>query len=482
MKKLLGFLAMAGLIFASRPVLRQVFLEETYIKLPSKFYFTPLAKGKDAVAFAYVSKVEPTEEELKAERERLRKILDEGIKKQYGSYENYEKEMEKLGEKTQEEFNKKAPPLLRDLMPPSLFSKSVPFLMKAILLFARNLPFVSSPTGNLGETGVVILRNDLKPVVIKLGINEPVECMDFSKDGRYLAVLTDLSYEGKKRFHVVGKISVIDLEKNSVVFQTILANVQDQLAFTPDGKYLTFLAYRLDHREKNLYFMETGTWKIKPEPFTFPGTISHGNILGRTRHDPIYKFSPNGKYLIYRDPKLRVLSYPEFKEVFVGPGFAGEFFISPDSRYVLDPYERLWEIPSGKLIWKGRYRTGLEILSAQFFGDKLYIGNLLETRIVDIKKGKVIVTGDYFSKLPFLRLSQDGRYLASIARPFHGSSLIRYGRRMKVEKLEVHIADAQDLRLVQILNNFHPAALDLVFFGGKLLVSDYEGIWVFREK
>ncbi len=485
MRKLAALFILAFIALGSRPVLREVFISETYIKIPSKFYFTPVVKGKGAVAFAYISKVEPTEEELKAERERLRKIIDEGIKREYGSYENYEKEMEKVGKKTQEEFNKKAPPKLRDLMPPSLFAKGVPLLMKGILLFARNLPFVSSPTGNLGETGVVILRQDLKPVVIKLGINEPVEVMDFSPDGKYLAVLSDLSYEDDKKFHVVGKISVIELEKNAIVLQTVLANIQDRLWFAPDGKYLTFLSYRLGKSERKIYFMRTGTWKIEPRPFTYRGGTSSLSVYGRTIHWPSYQFSPDGKLMIYRGIhyNLHVLSYPELKELFTIPGVAARYYFSPDGRYLIDEKGRLWDLKTGKMLWEAKKRMKFEELkSARFFDHRVYITSIVGTRAVDLRSGRDILMGDFFSRLHMPILSPDGKYLVSIERVRKGPSMVRYGRRMKVANLEVHVVDTSNLRLVQIIKGFNPAALDLVFFGDKLLVSDYEGIWVYREK
>ncbi|GEM_PF-3300962 len=490
MRKIVGLLLASLFLFSAKPVLREVYTLERYIQLQGKYYFTPMAVSENAVAFAYVSKVKPTEEEFKAAQERLRKIVDEGIKRQYGSYENYYKEMEKIGEEAGEEYKKEAPGIIKDIMPPSFIKEGVPFFTKAMILLAKNLPYFSTPIGNLGETGVVIVHRDLSTTAVKLGLNEPVDSMDFSPDGKLLAVLTDLSYEDKGgKTHIVGKVSLIETATGKVLAQWIFKSVRREVKFTPDGK-IALLYYPWDwKKERKIFFIDTGTLKVEDRALVTKFYNGTGGVGSVTVKWPVLKFSPSGKYMaVMCSPGiLKVFKYPELTLYFETPAGYGPWFFSPDEKYLLVSSGKLWDLTTRNLVGEIGKSIGMKrfpgILDARFKGDRLYITDGIGfLRLLSLPSLHQIRQSGFYSKISLINLSPDGKYVVSLYSTEKEPRLVNYGKRLRLEKSVVKVLDEGTFNLIQLIEDLTPSALNTTFLGDKLLVSDFEGIRVYREK
>ena len=222
MKKILFFLIVDIFLL---PLLTWANIFELYTteKIPGAFYFTPAASSKDFAIFGYMSKITPANRELEAEKKRINKIIDESIKEGYGSWENFEREMQKAGEKAAKKEKKEAPRWLKHLLPSSLIKETVPILLKGALLYVKTHPEASrEPIGNVGETGIIIVDGWGNVTKIPLGINAPVESIAISHNGRMAAVLTDMSFEDKSgHLHILGEISIIDLNLKTNIFSHI---------------------------------------------------------------------------------------------------------------------------------------------------------------------------------------------------------------------------------------------------------------------
>ncbi len=490
MKRVVFFLGFALALGASRPLLREVYSLQKYLKFEGKFYFTPMAEGPQALAFGYVSKVKPTEEELKAARERLKRIVDEGIRRQYGSYERYYKEMERVGEEAGEKYRREAPAIIRDIMPPSLIKEAVPFFMKAMVLMVRNLPYVSTPIGNFGETGVVILKDDLSLKVISLGINEPVEDLEFSPDGRLLGVLSDMSYEDEKgKLHILGKVSLVEVETGKVLAQWIFREVRRELHFTPDGK-LALLYYPLDgKRQRKIFFINLETLKIEDQALPLNFFNGEGKMEGISFKEPIMKFSPGGKYLtvMLSEGILQVFSYPGLKPLFKIKAGYGPWFFSPEGKYLLTSAGELWDLSSRSPVGNVARSTGMKrfagIFDALFAGDYLYITDRIGfLRKLSLPSLRQVASSVFYSRISWIKFSPDGRYIVSLFRPLRGRSLVSYGKRLRVRKNVVKVLDGKSFELVQVIEDLTPTALNHSFLGEKLIVSDFEGLRVYERR
>lgn len=76
MKKVIFFLVIAVFLFPLSS-LANVFELYAVKKIPGAFYFTPAASSKEFAIFGYMSKINPTPEEIELEKQRINKIIDE---------------------------------------------------------------------------------------------------------------------------------------------------------------------------------------------------------------------------------------------------------------------------------------------------------------------------------------------------------------------------------------------------------------------
>ena len=324
--------------------LHNVFSKSGCVNVSGKFFFTPSAAGEKEAAFGFVSKIKPTQEEIDREKARIKRIIDGTIKDEFGSWENYNKEMKKEVGEAVKTYGKEAPSWAKILMPPALIKEAIPLIFKGALLYAEAHPEAQKfPIGNLGKTGVLLL--DKKAVQIPLGINQPVESLPFSPDGKYLAVLSDMSFEDEGgKFHIIGKISIIDTSTKKVVKEWIFKGATDEIAFSPDGRYLTFLARKQkDWKKVRIIFIDTKEWKLMSKMLHFSSRIISGNMYGKSYSVPNYLFSPDGKNIavLFNDGSIGIYETNSLRQVFIIKGGGGTYAFAHRKPYLFDDNGRL---------------------------------------------------------------------------------------------------------------------------------------------
>ncbi len=327
-------------------LMRSVYREVNRIKIPGALYFTPAASTGSVAAFACVSKIKPTPQEIAEEQKRINTIIDGTIKDTYGSWDNYEKALRRESTQAAESYEKQAPLWTKRLMPPTLIKETVPLLMKGALMFAKAHPEMQEePIGKVGETGVVLIHSGGRFAKIKLGINQPVESLSFSPDGKTLAVLSDLSFEDKSGvLHVLGRISVISIPLHKVIKTWILNNITDEIKFSPNGSYLTFLVESPKNWKKSeIAFIDTHSWRLTPKLISFCSLNMSGDFYGKNYHVPHCKFSFDGKTiaLLLNDKSIGLYDVESLQSTFKIRGGGGAFAFSRNRPFLFDDNGRL---------------------------------------------------------------------------------------------------------------------------------------------
>lgn len=459
------------------------------------FYFTPAASSKEYAVFGYMSKIVPTPEEIEDEKRRIRAIIDESVRRGYGSWENFENTMREAGEKGAEKLEKEAPPWVRSLISPSLVREAVPLLMKGALLYAKRYPEKTrQPVGNVGETGVVVVNKDGGITKIPLGINEPVVSIDISLDGRLAAVLTDLSFEDKNgSLHLLGEISLIDLYSKKRIRSWIFANLAERVAFVPQTQFLAFDCHtdvkNLSKREVRLLDLRSGQPTKHHFPFISPGS---GVLRGKNITYPgflvfIYRDSSRGAH----NPAIALYAEGayEIRDLFTGEDLfkvrsSGRFLaLAHNPPWLFTDLGELWDYEAGRLLASIKPRLKgmlLPLTNAQFIendshllyleGDFLTLFDTHAYQEVARSEGVENSAGIFF-------LTPDDRFLISF---IEGKRKISYqGRYLKRSPVCLRIISTQNLKAYQNICIEDSTVIDAAMAGNLLVVSDYDRLHLY---
>ena len=468
-----------------------VFTPHTVKKIPGKFYFTPAASSSEFALFGYMSKITPTPKEIEAEKKRITTIIDEGIKKEYGSWKNFEKVIRKAGKETSREMQKETPGLFKTLMPPSLVKEAVPLLLKGALLFAKAHPeAMREPVGNVGETGVIVVDSWGGVTKIPLGLNVPVTSIDISPDGWKAAVLTDMSFEDKAgQLHVLGEISLIDLRAKKRTRSWVFANLAGHVAFVPTvANLLAFTCYTdmRDFGKQELVFLDLKSGQLRGK-YRFP-IIGSGSasIHGRNVHYPGFKFAHDKPIVA-----LYTKGIYELRNIITGEKL---FKVKTNSHILAFSHSHPWLFTGLGELWDYQKKSRLAVVKrsfspsfplndVQFTRDDSSVIYLEVTRSLyrlDTRSGRVVATTKRASKRAGLFfLTPDSRYVVSFV-PMGG--LISYrGRYLRRQRLCLRIFDTQNLRWQQDICVGNSTVVDAAVAGRSLIVSDFESLHVYAN-
>ena len=372
-------------------------LEKT-VTVAGAYFFSPAAATDTMAAFGYMGKIRPTPEEVEKERKRIRAIIRGGIEREYGSWENYEKEMQKAGKAAAEHAKAHESDWAKELMPPSLIEQAVPTLLKGALMWVMAHPEKQTrPFGNVGETGVVLVDEKDEAHKVPIGIDQPVVSLSFSPDGRYLAVLSDMSVEDEAgRAHIAGRISVVDTKRRKVLHEWVLANAADEVRFSPDGRYLAFLLQ--DPKKwsrKALRLIDTATWNIEPRIFPFQSIRSSGARFGKEYRRAHFRFCCDGKRVALVTPKgIECRSVESGETLYKTPFGADEFAVARTRPWVFDMFGGLYDCEAKRRILEiPGHRGGLSRYEQVAFVDHdravIALNTMLPMERIDLATGKV---------------------------------------------------------------------------------------------
>lgn len=501
MKKTLFFLVISFFLFSLllwAPLLLWANVYELYTvkKIPGAFYFTPAVSSKEYAIFGYVSKITPTPEELEAERKRINAIIDGAVKEGYGSWENFEKEMEKAGEGAAQKESKEAPSWVKSLLPPSLIKNAVPLLMKGALLYAKTHPEASTePIGNVGETGIVIVDEWGNVTKIPLGLNAPVSSIAVSPDGKMAAVLTDMSFEDEKGYlHVLGEISFIDLTTKTRIYSRIFANLAGHIAFVPgtpvDTYWLAFDYYTdmKDFGKKDVRIFDFKTKEILKYCYHTYGNAS-ASIFGKrvsypnfifgldpaVPHMPIIALYQNGFFELYD-----VMTGKKLVKVLTN----GHTLVFANHHpWVFTGIGELWDYKSANLLSSVKVAFGKSFpaIDAKFTENDLsviYVEAFGCPKEFDITSKTITKSCDFYSRGGLFFLTPDERFMVAF---IEGKGMATYQNRyLRREKLCLRIIDTQNLRARQDICIENSTVVDAGMAESTLIVSDFDKLYIFK--
>ena len=488
MKKI--FLLVIGTILFASPSWANVFEPYAVEKIPGAFYFTPAAFSKEFALFGYASKITPTPEELEAEKKRINKIIDESVKQGYGSWENFEKEMRKAGEKATKKEEKEAPAWLKYLLPPSLIKEAAPLLMKGALLYVKAHPEASrEPIGNVGETGIIIVSRWGNVTKIPLGINAPVESIAVSPDGKMAAVLTDMSFEDKNgRLHILGEISLIDLRWKEKIYSRIFANLAGHIAFVPGTNWLAF-DYHTDMHDfgkQDVRFFDIKTKRILKYNFHTLGNGS-GSIHGKDIDYPnfILDRDPiNGHPLIatYNRGYFEIYKIMTGKRLLKVLSNGHTLAFAHKHPWVFSGVGEFWDYKKAMKIGSVKLAAGKSFpaIDAKFTKDDssiIYVDFGCPKRF-DTNTKKVVKTCDFYSSCGLFFLTPDDQFLIGFK---ERKGMVTYKKRyLKRSKLCLRVIDTRNLRTRQNIYLRNSTVIDAAMAGNTLVVSDFDKIYIFK--
>jgi len=454
------------------------------IAIEGRYYFTPALGSDEVAAFGYISKVRPTKEEIEKERAFLKKLIEEGVRREYGSWEEYERTIKKAAK----EATEGAPAWQKVLMPPTLVEEAAPLLMRGLVETAIAHPELSTePLGSVGRCGVVLLDEKGDYRTIPLGMNMPVVWLSFSPDGRYLAVLSDASVEGAdKRLRVAGRIDVIDVAKRRPVQSYLFANAVDQIDFSPDGRYLAFMVQDPKKWSKRaLRFIDTATWRVTEKIVPFETLIISGSEPeGKNYRRPYFRFTKDGDLCLrMRDRSIECRRFADGRRFFATKGGGGYFDLSSRRPRLVDEMGREYDYEEGRLLytyprfdkkwpwWQVRYlHDGKRIVAV----DLLHQLRLLE-------EGREIARFDRLSSLrgpKVIFLDPLDRYVYGFATD-ESQKYVSYKGTLHREKRRLRAYRVPDMQPVFDVGFDKGSAVDGAATKNRLFVSGFDTIRIY---
>lgn len=480
MKKIVFFI-ISGVFLLTLPSWANIFEPYAIKKIPGAFYFTPSASSMEFALFGYMSKITPTPEEIEAEKKRINAIIDKSIKKEYGSWENLEKEMREAGKETAQKESKEAPSWVNSLLPPSLMEEAVPLLMKGALLYSKAHPeAMREPVGNVGETGVIVVDPWGDVAKIPLGINTPVVSIDISPDGWTAAVLTDMSFEDENgRLHPLGEISLLDLRSKKRTYSRIFANLAEHVAFVPGLNLLSFEYYTdmKDFGKKEVRFIDLKSKQVTKIHFRTYGNGST-SIYGKKVHYPNVIFAPNQPIVALYDNGFfeiyDILTGRKLLKV-LNNGFKLAF--AHRHPWVFTGIGELWDYQNKKLI---AGRRAAPYLDAKFSKDDdfiLYVEQWGVVKRFDTRSKTVVKTGDFSSKAGLFFFTPDDRLIITFV---EGNGLVSYQKSyLRRRRACLRMIATEDLRAKQNICVKDATVVDAAMPGNTLVVSDFDKLHVY---
>lgn len=463
---------------------------EHMIKVGGSYFFTPAAGSATMAAFGYVGKVRPTPREIEAERKRIRAVIENGIVREYGSWENYKKQMEQVGKSVAHHAEKKKFDWAKKLMPPSLIEKAIPALLGGALISAMAHPENQSrPFGNLGETGVVLVDAKGKVHKVPLGIDQPVRSLAFSPGGRYLAALSDLGGKKKRgRRQIAGRLSVIDPKSRKVLHEWILAYAVGEVRFSPDGRRLGFLLQDPDEpSRKALRFIDTRNWRIEPRVFLFDSFDSRGIHFGKAYQNTHFRFCCGGKAVALatrRGIECRRIS--DGGVLYRMSGRLESFATASKHPWIFDAQGRLFDCQAkSKRVEIPGHRGGvLNYVQVAFVDeDRAVIAapRLGPLERIDTQKGSVRrAQGRGRARGGLFILTPKGRYLA-VFRSLPEAASVRCGP-LRRPRVGLHLFETRSLRYLGALR---PPPEDTFLDGAatesRIIVGGMRRLYLFRR-
>ncbi len=482
-----SILVITFILFSFIPVWGQPFTPYKVEKIPGTYYYTPSASSKEFAVFGYVSKITPAPSEIEAERRRISAIIDETVKKSYGSWQNMNMALKNGGHNTFDEIRAKASSWLQYLLPPTLIKETVPLFIKGALLYAKTRPEVMrEPVGNVGETGVVVVDKGGRVSNIPLGINAPVVSISISKDARLAAVLTDMSVEDEKgRLHPLGEISILNLDTKKRVRSWIFANIAQKVAFTPLPNVIALDCYKdkKDLSKRQLFFLNLKDGSLLKYRFDFcAGGL--GDILGKTFHYDGFIFHPREPVVALYNGKAKYEIWKILTSERIFRVRSGHPFVFASMHpWAFTSLGQLWDYSSGRLLDTVNLHGPARFLQQASFASKdqrLFCYDLGRLRCMDIdtRTGKVKHIKTSAKRGGLFFLLPEERYLASFV---PNGGLVSYkGRYLRRQRLCLRILSSRDLAWVQdICMTKDSTVLDGAAAGNMLTVSDFESLHLF---
>ncbi len=470
------------LLFVWSVAAGEIFVQEKAIKLPGAYYFLPLRVHDNKAAFGYISKIKPTPQEIRQEQRRIRHIIEASIEREYGSMQEWERENAKLGEQVATQIQKRSPAWLHALLPPQLVQEAVPFLLRGALFFAMHAKTSKEPYGNLGETGVVIVDKGVHK--IKVGIDEPIISLDFSPDGRYLAAMSDLSYEDSRgRYQALARITLIDAKSYKILHQWVFANAVDELKFTPDGQ-LSFLTH--DPKKwvkKRIHFIDLRTKRLLRKRLSFVCGTSEEWLGGIKIRHACYLYAPRGDLLLTREAgKLGFYDPKTLQKRFKLPGtfFVGFAHTKP---LLVDRSGEVIDYAKGEVLYRFKDPLGCGFVMGAFMPDDkevIFSDDFRHFFIFDLRfRRKVAQTRKLSDGGKIFMLTGDGRWIIT---QHIGSKHAIYQGFLKRARSEIKVVDARSLQTKQLIK-LPPDQTVLAFVLAKeqLYWSDFDTFYIYKR-
>ncbi|MRJ03282.1 MAG: hypothetical protein GXO19_01945 [Epsilonproteobacteria bacterium] len=458
---------------------------EREVTIEGRFYFTPALANSQMAAFGYISKVRPTPEEVERERRLLERLIQEGVEREYGGWEGFRKEVERGIEETA----RGAPWWQKILFPPKLAAKGGSLLMEGLLKVALTHPnWSSQPIGAVGRTGIILFDEKGNYTDIPLGINSEVVWLAFSPRGDYLAVESDASIEREGKVENVGRIDLIDLREKRVLHSSLFANLDRQIAFSRDGKYLAFIAHNPKRwSQKVLRFIDVERWKVTERVLPFESLrISGWGPEGRNYDRPYFLFTKESHICLQtKDHSIECYKRGSLTPFFHVRGGGGYFDLSPREERLFDDNGREWNYSTGELLHRyPRFSKNHPLWQVRYLQDGRRVAAVdLLYQLKLYGDGKVLAQ---FTRLSSLNGPQiifpdpEDRYIYGFAAD--GDRYISYRGGLRRQKKRVRVYRIGDLKPIFDVRFEKGSAVDGTATAERLFVSGFDSIRIYRVK